>query len=135
MCSLSTLPTFILNVTLEGKMHWSYIGGLKGQETGPSHPTHQCGKVTCRNSLSGPSVEEHHLVERKCLIEGVPPVRHQITEVYPDKMYLSLSALERRRVRSLHGEKGHTPTFILGLSYSYMQNVYGVSEPQILKLC
>jgi hypothetical protein len=77
------------------------------REIGLSHPTHQCGKVTCRNSLSGPSLEEHHLVARKCLVEGVPPVGQQIIEAYPDIMYSSLSALERM-VQSPHGEKGHT---------------------------
>jgi hypothetical protein len=80
-------------------------------------------------------VEEHQLVERKCVVEGVPPVGEQVTEAYPAKMYSSLSALERRRVHSPRGKKGHTHTFSLGLSHSYMQNVYGASEPQILQLC
>jgi hypothetical protein len=121
-------------MTPEGKMQWSYIGGVNGQEIGPSHPTRQCGKVICRNSLSDPSVEKHHLVERKCLVEGVPPVGQQITEANPDKMCSSLPALERRTVQSPHGEKGHTH-IQFGAITLYMQNIYGVSEPQIPKLC
>jgi hypothetical protein len=50
------------------------------------------------NSLSGPSMEERHLVERKCLVEGILFAGLQMTLAYIGYLYLSLPALEARRV-------------------------------------
>jgi hypothetical protein len=65
--------------------------------------------------MSGISVEEGYLVERKCLVEGVPPARLQITQAqaYPGNVYPHLSALERW-VQSHQGKKGGTTHSIWG---------------------
>jgi hypothetical protein len=59
-----------------GERYGGYIGGVRKPRDWLllSSPFHWFG-----NSLSGPSVEEHHLVERKCLIEDVLWAGLQIT--------------------------------------------------------
>lgn len=65
---------------LKRKRPSGVISGLRG---GPIH-------------LFGPSVDAHHLVERKRLVGGVPFARLQIIQAYRNNFYCSLSSLERR---------------------------------------
>jgi hypothetical protein len=85
------------------------------------------------NSLPGTSMEEHHLVEWKCLVEGVLLVGLQITVAYPGNLYVSLPALETRRVKLPH-ESERVPHVQFGLSQSCL-DLYVGCELQILQQC
>jgi hypothetical protein len=51
-----------------------------------------------RLQLESLSVEGHHPVEGKRLVQGVPSAGLQITESYGDNLYCSWSSLERSRL-------------------------------------
>jgi hypothetical protein len=55
--------------------------------------------------VEGLSLEGHHLVERKRLVEDVPSARLQITQAHRDDFCCSRTSLESRRSQS-----GGTPS-------------------------
>jgi hypothetical protein len=82
--------------------------------------------------LEGLSVEGHHPVERKPLVQGVPSAGLRITESYGDNLYCSWSFLERNRLH--HSVTRKSATIGRAVSCSFEERNIVVISPKLCDL-